>query len=308
MTENAALTKAQESMVAEISPFQQKSNALLSEAQAVTVTDEASKAKAVALKKEITAHRTLVKDTRLGITRKIDDLKKAIMNKEDEVLLPLDQAQTAIGQQILDYDEEQERIRQAEIKRVNDLVASVSMGDPYGLKTVEAVDEKVAAFKKVYEAMPEADREHPDVKYAYTLTGNKLADRRAYILEEIEQERVRKEQEAKAKEQSEAQAKIDAEKAANEEKARKIKAEQERLEREKQRKADEDAAEEARKKAEKEAKNTVKSGVRTVTKITIDNEDLVPRQYCTPDMTKIREAVKAGVEVPGVTVTTEKKV
>lgn len=306
--ENQALTKAEETMVAEISPFQKKSNALYEQALSVEVKDEKSLAAAVALKKEITSHRTFVKDVRLGITRKIDDLKKAIMNKEDEVLLPLDKAQTDVGEKILHYQEEQERIRAAEQARVDTLVNSVSMGDPYGLKTVEAVDTKAAEYKKVHETMAEADRELPDVKLAYTQTVNKLADRRAYILEEIRQAEVRAEQEKKSKEQSEAQAKIDEERAANEAKERKIQDEKDRLEREKQRKADEEAAEEARKKRERDEKNTVKTGVRTVTTIEITNPELVPRQYCVPSESLIREAVKAGVEVPGVTVTTSKKV
>ena len=48
--------------------------------------------------------------------------------------------------------------------------------------------------------------------------------------------------------------------------------------------------------------------LKTLTKFEITDEDLLPRHLLTPDMVKIRAAVKAGMEVPGIRVWEEKSV
>lgn len=48
--------------------------------------------------------------------------------------------------------------------------------------------------------------------------------------------------------------------------------------------------------------------LREVTKYQIVDESLIPRQFLCPDETKIRHAVAAGIEIPGVKVFTEKSV
>lgn len=306
--DQTALTKAEESMVAEISPFQQRSNELFDKASRQEVTDEVTLATAVAIKREITGHRTLVKEARLSITRRIDDVKKAIMNKEAEVLLPLDKAQSELGDKILTYQEEQERIRRAEQERVDNQKARVTFSDVYGLKTVEDVDAKGEQIKGIYAKMSDADQKNAEIKLAFTETINRLSDRKAYLIEQEEQRKERERLEAEAAKQSEERAKIEAEKAAAAEKERKIEAEKERLEREKQRKADEEAAEKERQERERAEKNQVKAGVRTVTTFEITNPDEVPREYCVPSEPLIRAAIKEGKTVPGVTVSTTKKV
>lgn len=307
-SDQTALTKAEESMVAEISPFQQRSNELFDKAAHQEVTDDMSLASAVAVKKEITAHRTLVKEARLSITRKIDNVKQAIMNKEAEVLLPLEKAQDELGEKILTYQEEQERIRREEQERIDKSIARVSVGDVYGLKTPEDVDAKGEQLKGVYAAMSDADQKNAQIKLAFTESVNKLSDRKAYLIEQeaqrIERERLDKE----AEQQSAERAEIARKKAATDAKERKIQAEMDRLEREKQRKADEDKAEEDRIERERAEKNTVKTGARTVTTIEITNPAEVPRAYCVPSEPLIREAIKSGITVPGVKVTTVKKV
>lgn len=308
MSQETGLIKVQEAMAAEITPFQAKSNSLLSEATQHEVTDDTSLATAVSIKKAITAHRTMVKDVRLSITRRIDDLKKAIMNKEDEVLLPLEKAQNLLGEKILTYQEEQERIRREEQERIDKVIARVTVGDTYRFKEPDAVQDEGERLKKVYSELPEADQKNSDVKLAFTQSVNKLADRKAYLEEQIAQEKERARLAAEAKKQSDERAELERKKAEAAEKERKIKAEQERLEREAERRAAEEQAEEERKKKERDERTSVKTGVRTVTTFEVTNPTLVPREYCSPDEKLIRAAIKEGVEVPGVEVTVTKKV
>lgn len=308
MSEDQALQKAQDNMIAEISPFEAQSRELLSKAQAQEVGNEMQLASAVSVKKQITAHRKLVTDTRLGITRRFDEVKKAIMNKEAEILLPLDEAQTALGEKMLAYTEEQDRIKAEEAERVTKMVERFNIPDVYRFKAVGDVDDEGARLKKLYTELKPEDQNNAEVKAAFTVAINKLSDRKAYLEEQAAQEAERQRLEAQAKKQSDAQADIEAEKAANAAKARKIEAEKERMEREKQRKADEEAAEDARKKAESEKRNRVKTGVRTVTNFEVTEPWLVPREYCEPSDKLIRAAIKDGKDVPGVKVTVEKRV
>ena len=302
-----SIIQAQENMIAEISPFEQKSYELLQKAQDQEVSNELQLASAVAVKKEITAHRTLVKTTRLDITRRIDDVKKAIMNKELDITLPLDEAQTALSEKILTYQEEQERIRREEAERVAKIVQRVTVPDVYRFKTPDEVQDEGERFKKMYSELAPDDQKIAEVKIAFTMSINKLQDRKAYLVEQIEQEKERARLAEEARKQSAERAEIERQKAETERKKRQIEAEKERLEREKQRRADEDAAEEERKAREAAEKSRVKTGARTVTTFEITDPAAVPREYCKPDEQLIRAAVKDGKEVPGVTVKTERK-
>lgn len=306
--QETALQKAQENMIAEISPFEQVSRDLLAKAEAQEVSNEQQLASAVAVKKQITTHRKLVSDTRLGITRRFDEVKKAIMNRESEILLPLDQAQTALGEKILTYEEEQERIRKIEAERIAGLVKSVTLVDQYTLKTVADVEAKQKELQKVYDSLSDSDRTVGDVKATFTRSINTLADRKAYIEEQQRQEIERKRLAEEAAKQSEERQKIEAEKAANAEKERKIQAEKDRLEREKKRVADEKAADEEAKRKAAEDNARVKTGARTVTSFVIVNSEIVPREYCVPSDALIRSAIKQGIEVPGVEVKVERKI
>src|SRR5882757_11437215 len=142
MSEDQALQKAQDNMIAEISPFQATSVELKAKAEAQEVTNEMQLASAVNVKKQITAHRKLVTDTRLGITRRFDDVKRAIMTKEAEILLPLDEGQTALSQKMLTYTEEQERIKREEQERVEKIVARFQVPDVYRYTDVDSVQDE----------------------------------------------------------------------------------------------------------------------------------------------------------------------
>jgi len=285
---NKSLVQVQEAMVAEISPLLATSTELYESALGQEVTDQQTMAAAVSIKKRITAHRTMVSQTRLGITRQFDEVKKAIMAKEAEVLEPLDKAQDQIGGKILAYEEQQERQRAEEQARIDGLVQSVSMGDLYALTTVDQVNSRGAEIKATYAKLPAADQNNAEVKLAFTQAINRLTDR---------------------KEQLVAAATEAKEKDAEQEKA----AEQARQDRERQEQEAVQAAADERATKARTEKNQVKAGVRTVTEFEIVNAALVPWAFCSPDMVKIRAAanVYTGTEpfsVPGVKITTSKRV
>lgn len=308
MSQDQALQKAQDNMIAEISPFEQQSRELKAKAEAQSVTTEMELASAVNIKKQITAHRKLVTDTRLGITRQFDEVKKAIMVKETEILLPLDEGQTVLSQKMLDYTEEQERIKREEQERVDKIVARFEVPDVYRYKDVDSVQDEGERLKKMYSELKPDDQKIPAVKAAFTVAINRLSDRKDYLVEQKRQEEEAARLAAQAAEQSEAQAKIDADKAANEAKARKIQAEKDRLEREKQRKADEEAAAKAEAEAKRAENAQVKTGARTVTTFKVTEPWLVPREYCEPVDKLIRAAIAEGKTVPGVVVKTERRI
>ncbi len=298
MTENKALATAEQNMVAEISPFQARANELLQRAKGAKVTNEQEAAAAVALKKEITGHRSLVNQTRLGITRQIDTLKKAIIGKEAEVLQPLEDAQAAVGAKVLAYQDKLERERREEQERIDKAVQRVSCGNVYALKTVAEVEAKGEQIKGVYSQMSAADQKDSRIKLAFTESVNKLIDRKTYLVEQARQEAERAELDAK-------EAKLAAQKRRQDAKDEKQRRQEEQEEIE--RKADAD-----RRAAELAEKNQVKTGVRTLAELEITNPDLVPREFCSPDLAKVRAALKAHTagtpfEVPGIKITVTKK-
>lgn len=308
MSEDQALQKTQDSMIAEISPFEATSLELKAKAEAQVVTTDIQLASAVALKKQITAQKTLVTDTRLNITRRFDDVKKAIMTKESEILLPLEEGQTVLSQKMLTYTEEQERIKREEQERVDKMVERFNVPDVYRYKTVDEVQDEGERFKKMYSELKPDDQKNAAVKAAFTVAINRLTDRKDYLAEQAAQAAERARLEAQAAEQSEAQAAIDRDKAANEAKARKIAADKERMERETQRKADEEAAAEAEAKRVRDEKHAPKTGARMVTTFEVTEPWLVPREYCEPVDKLIRAAIADGKTVPGVVVKTERKI
>jgi len=308
MSEDQALQKAQSNMIAEISPLQAQSFELRIKAELQEVTNDIQLASAVAIKKQITMHRKLVTDTRLGITRRFDDMKKSIMLKEAEVLLPLDEGQTVLGQKILTYTEEQERIKREEQERVDKVISHFPVPNIYQYKTVNDVQIEGERLKRLYIELNPDDQKIAVVKLAFTLAINRLSDRKDYLIEQVRQAEEATRLEAQRVEQSAAQTKIDAEKAANEAMARKIQAEKDHQEREQQRKVDQQAASEAEAERKRVESSQVKTGARTVTTFEITEPDLVPREYCEPVDKLIRAAVTAGKTVPGVATKIERKV
>jgi len=308
MTVEATLQKFEEKMLKEVSPLEQRSIELLDKAVAQKVSDDTSLAQAVAIKKDINAHSKVVKDARMELTRPLDDLKKLIMSKESEVMLPLDKAKADISDKILTYEEELERLRLLEVERVNKILESISVS-VWGLKTAAEVDARGKEIKDTFSKLGEADQNSADVKLAFRSSVDALTTRKTN-LEEEERQRVERERLAKeAEKQSAERAALERERAAIEQKERELQAERERQQRELERQELEAKAAEQRKAEAAAEKARPKSNIATITEFEIESPNLVERVYCSPDSVKIRQAIKDGAtEIAGVRIFQTKKV
>ena len=256
-----------DSQIAEISPYKLKSNVLLSDAELQDVTDAKSAKEAAVLRKSITAHKKLVADARMDITRQFDDVKKQFIEAEKDVLEPAEEAQEIIQGKMLAYEEEEAKRREVEEERVADIVAWFGVGAS-GLDTPEKVDEQLSLITRGADSLAPADRELPQVKLAYAEAKN--------ILLQIKDELTL---------------------GADTDDAEVASTEADRN----------DAIEEAEQAAKAAAKAEPKVGIKTVTKFEIIDAEAVPRGLCEPSEKLIREAVKKGVAViPGVRIWQER--
>lgn len=288
-----ALQQFEENMLKQVSPLEKTSVELLAKANAQDIKDNGSLALAIAVKKEIKAHSTLIKDSRMALTRPLDDMKKLIMTKEAEVTAPLDEAQTIIKDKLLTYEEELERVRQEEHDRVSKILESLIVS-VYMLDTPAGVDKQGAYIKKVFTELSDTDQANPDIKLVFRQSVDALTTRKANLEEEARQAAERERLAKVAQEQSEAQVKLEREKAAIEAEQRRIEAQKDQQKRELERQQLEAEALEQRKADEKADKDKPKSNIATVTKFEIENEYLIDRKYCSPDSVKINQAIKDG--------------
>src|SRR4051812_19442663 len=112
------LEKFEKKQVAEISELQATSDQLKSVARSIIVKDTDTLKEANQLVKDINAHKKMVKEKRLALTQPLDAVVKQLIAKEKEVLLPLDEGKSEISTKILDYQEEVERKRLEEERRI----------------------------------------------------------------------------------------------------------------------------------------------------------------------------------------------
>lgn len=258
-----------DSQVATISPFKVRSLELLEQANSQEVTDAATAKWAVALRKLITAHCTDVKNKRLGITRNFDAVKSQFIAAEKDVLEPAEEALKNIGDKILAYQEEQERIAREEAARVAEIEKKFST-NAASYRTLKACDERGAELKHIFSELPEGDQKNAQIKLAFTTAINALLTRKDQIST-----------------------------------AEKDEAEQARLAA--QRKREQMAAEAEAAKQARQAKPEVKTGVKTKMVFTVTNPALVPRSFCEPSDKLIREAIANGLrEIPGVEIREER--
>jgi hypothetical protein len=309
MTTEATLNKFEEKMLKEVSPLEQQSIALLEKAtQLPTVTDNATLGRAIAVKKEINAHSKLIKDSRMALTRPLDDMKKTIMSREAEILLPLEKAKSNVADKILSYEEEQERIQLEEEKRITGIAESLKV-NVWTLNYPGEVDAEGELLKKKFADLSLADQNNADIKLIFKRSVDALVTRKTN-LEEEERQRVERERLAKeAEKQSAERAKLERERAEIDRKEREIQAERERQQRELERQELERQAEEKRKADIAAEKARPKSNIATITEFEIEAPSLVERMYCSPDEKLIRAAIKSGVtEIAGVRIFQTKKV
>ncbi len=308
MTTDNTLQQFEEKMLKQVSPLEKKSIELLAKATKQTVKDNGSLALAIAVKKEIKAHSTLIKDSRMSLTRPLDDMKKLIMAKEDEVTAPLDKAQTTIKDKILAYEEELERIALVEENRMTEVFNSIEVA-VYKLETIAETDAKGKEVKQNFAKLSEADQNNARVKLVFRQSIDALTTHRSN-LEEEERQRIERERLAKlAEKQNAAQAQLERQKAAQEAEERRLQAEADRQKRELERQTFEAEALEQRKAEQATNKEKPKSNIATVTEFEIENPFAVDRKYCSPDNVKIRQAIKDGeTDIAGVRIFQTKKV
>lgn len=274
----------EETMLAEISPLEARSRQLLADAGAVQITDDLALKDANSLKKDINSHVKSVKDLRLELTRPIDGLKNSLLEKEKEILAPAEQAKKLLGDNILAYEEEQERIRREEADRIEKIARDI-LGHYQPGMTKSQVEQAKLRGKRYVTELPTEDAAQPSIRSALLTLSNRLTER----MQDIELD----EQRAKKQKLDRKQEEIDAQRQAN--------ADREAAIVEEQRIADEAAA--------RAEKARPKSNIVEVTEFEIVNEFQVPREYCSPDASKIRAAVKAGLtEISGIRVFKTKKV
>lgn len=313
------LDKYEEKQIAQISPLLARSNELQATAYKMMIGDDVSLAEANALVKEINAHKKDVQEKRLEITKPMNAVVNALITKEKEILLPLEEGKNKLSEKILNYSAEVERKRKEEEDRVQGIVDDLKHFVSSDLSTVEEIDMNGAGLKEAFGKLPEADQNHPTIKLAFMNTVNTLSEKKATLEEEARQaaERARQAEEqkrldAEAKKMSDAEAEIARERNEIEAEKRKLENDKLAIEKEKEDIARRKELQEAEKAANKLAKGSgkkIKTNAVTSTKFEITDENAVARMYCSPDESKIREAIKNGVlEIGGVRIYEETKV
>ncbi len=262
-----------DTQVAQISPFKKISFELANRANLVEVTDDKSLKCAVDIRRDITKHAVAVKNARLSITRQFDEVKSQFIEAEKDVLEPAENAKTVVGNKIMDYEVEQERIRMIEERRIDEIISKFDT-NVRQIRTLKAIDERGAELKAIFSTLPEVDQSNSFIKLAFTQAINSLLTRKDEI----------RTAEVNAIEQAKAELK------------RRDEVERAELE-----------AEKTEKLAVSLQKKAPKTGIKMVTKFTITNPELVPREFCIPSDQLIREAVKNGVtNIAGILITQER--
>lgn len=291
-----------------ISPILVVSNRLKKEAEAIEVTDGTSLTKAITLKKETVRHRNRTNEERLKITRQFDSITKQFISKEEEVLLPALEAESIVKSKILAYEEELEKKRQAEIKKIQLFVDSVKVNPKIKRSTAtpEDIEKESVRLEKEIEDFNDYYLGNPDVNKQIVESRAFLEELKAYVVERDRQAAEKKRLDEEAAKQSAERAKIEAEKAEIEAKRVRVQQEEARVKRLKDVEEARQAAEKAAKKAKTVANRAPKTGSRTVMRFEIVNAELVPRDLCVPDESLVRKAIDAKRQIPGVKVWEER--
>lgn len=253
------------------------SQELLEAAQAITVTvDTIDQCELV--KKDIQWHISLIETMRkrtkepfLEAWRTIDDIAKRIS-------APAEEAKAIMNKKLLEYSQEQERLRREKEQKRQMLVQRI------GSMTAEDFLQNFGGDIVI---------DDPIIAQAVTARRQKI---------KLEEEKCKLEEELEKQRQQNAD---------NEEAIKKAQKEKEALERQ-QAIADAEAKQKLEKIEKKDAKadaSTLAKNIRTVTSFVVTDASLVPRAYLIPDEKAIKSAIASGItDIPGVTITTEQVV
>ena len=235
---------------------------------------------------------TLEKETeavRVWLVKPLRDEVTEINNFVKNILMPVDEAKLVVKKKILDYNEEQEKIRAEEAEIERKRLETIRLKEEQERKQREDEERKI---REAEEAKLEAIRKKQE------------EDRKK--IEEEQNENKKKEMEIENK-RLEEEAKIEAEKMEIERKNREMETEKKRLEEEKADMERQKVLDKERKKKEQlEATYKVK-GVRSRMTFEVIDEEKIPRNYCSSDSKKINEAIKKGIrQIDGVTIFNQK--
>jgi len=286
-----------------ISPIKESSLFYKSQADKITIiSDQIQYINSVKLKKEITTFINNSEKTRKEITKPILDFKKRIDDLASDSLTPAIESKEKITKLILDYETEQERLKQIERKRILELCKTFEIGMPRN--TVVENEEMKGRIDTYFASLDKKDQENPDVKIAASDLIARINQKIILIEQEEANKReaeklleIAKSQEKENLELALKQAKIDQEKREQEAEDRRLKDEQIKQMLENER-------------LEKEKSDNLKmaTGMRTYTKFEILDPFLVPREYCEPSDKLINQAIKEGkTEISGIRIFTVKK-
>ena len=258
-----------DSTVELMSPIKKESAELKAEAEALEITDAETLKAGVDLRKKAVKHIKVTGDRRMDFTRPLQEVTKQLIAGERDVLEPAEEAKSIIGKKIMDYEAEQERLAEIERQRIAQIVEQFNVSGVVYSKKITLIEQRGKELKDFYGKLPEVDQENPTVKLEFTQAVNRLLEAKDIL----------------------SRAQIDD--------AERAKAQAQR-----------DAAEvQARAEAEAAPKvvDQPKTGARTVTKFEVTNSSLVPRIYCMPVDSLIREAIKNGVtDIAGVRIYQER--
>lgn len=267
------LDKFENRQIAKVSRLQKKADAYKATALKLAVKSDKDIVKARATIKEINAYKNEVNDLRTDLTKPLLNVQKQLIAQEKEVQKPLDKAKEDLGKKILDYEDELEKARQTEEARIDTLIdrfSEIVYGVP--AKNADDVDAKGKEVKEYYGSLDKKDQGHAKVKLALTTTIERLTS----LKDSFTQREV---------------------------------SEKEELERQKSLAKAELEADKQEVKSGRMVAARPKTGAVTLTKFEITDPDVVPREFCTPNESLIREAIKAGRDnIPGVRIYTERKV
>lgn len=246
-----------EAEVATISPLEARSKELEKQAQDLKIETAEDVDTAKQLRKDIIAHDKAVNGMRLEITRQLDDVKKTLINAERNVLAPNVHAKTLVGDKILAYEAEQERLAALEKERQHKIITALVENGGVQIYQIRSLKDLAAYEEKFEKRVTELNED--DAKLASVISI--IADVRYAISERRDTIR-----------------RLDKE--SNEAKQRELERQAE------QARAEKEASKQA--KAADKAAAQPKTGSRVRMTFEIVKPELVPRELCVPSDALIR--------------------
>lgn len=275
--------------IADLSPFEIRTRSLLDEATTYVIVSPIEAENARLKIKECIALEKEIEEARTSITKPVNDKLKEINNLAKQVTLPATEAKTILTSKINEFMAEQERIRQAALKRLNDEILKIK-----SLETYEQLDLFITSDEfennEVIKSTLEIQRK---------VIEEKITAENERIRREQEQKKLESEKESMSIEQQRlAEERIDLERERRNIEAEKAKLDKEKLESEQAKQLAE---------VEKQSEAAKVTWTRVQIKREVVDETLVPRELCSPDSKKINAYMKNWIKnIPWINVWEEK--